>query len=130
MGVVILLIGLIACIIPIAIVVVIVSAIVKKSKESKSNFDEIIRSIYIYIILIVTLVAIVSGTIMTFRVGLDVLLPEKSTYQSSYTNDEMEKNENIIELFTTLSLVLSSIPVYLYHSKLTKKENKIEEINS
>ena len=132
MGVVLLLIGLIACAIPIAIVVLVISAIIRRNKEDKNNFDEIIRNIYMYIIIILTLVAIITGVIATFKIGLDIILPEKPTYQSSYNNEELVKNENIIELFTTLSLVISTIPVFIYHNKLAKKsrENKKEETNN
>lgn len=132
-----LLIGLIACIIPIAIIVLIVSAIVKRNKEDKNNFDETIRNIYTYIILIVTLVAIISGVIATFRIGLDVILPEKSINESSYSTEQVDKNENIIEFCTTLSLVIAVIPVFIYHNNLAKKsrksktqETKIEETNN
>ena len=124
-----LLIGAVACIIPIAILVLIISTVIKKSKDSKNNFEESIRNIYIYIILIITLIAIIMGTIATLRIGLDVLLPEESAYQNSYSNQQIEKNENIIELFTTLSLVICAIPVFIYHNKLAKKRRreKIDE---
>ena len=85
---------------------------------------------YTYIILIVTLVAIIAGTIIAFRIGLDIMLPEKSTYDYSYSSQEREHNENIIELFSTISLVITSIPVFIYHNKLAKKSKmvKVEEI--
>lgn len=129
MAIVILLIGLLACIIPIGIIVLIVSAVVKKGKDSKGNFDDSIRSIYTYIILIVTLIAIIVGVIATFRIGLDVLLPEETVYQSSYSNEQRQKNQNIVELYTTLSLVISVTPVFTYHNKLAKKIKaaKLEE---
>jgi len=132
MVIVVLLIGLLACIIPVGIISLIVSAVVKKNKESKSSFEDSIRSIYVYIILIITLIAIISGVIASFRIGLDVLLPEESLYQNSYDNDQQEKNENIIELFTTLSLVVSVTPVFTYHNKLAKKikADKLEEQNA
>ena len=117
---------LISCIAPIAILVLIISAVVKRSKEDKGNFEESIRNVYVYIILIVTLVAIISGVIATFRIGLDVLLPEKTIYQSSYSSEQMNKNENIIELFTTISLVISAIPIFIYHNKIAKKSRSIK----
>lgn len=128
-----LLIGLIACIIPIAIVILIITAIVKRNKEDKTgSFGETIRNVYVYIILIVTLIAIIAGVIEVFRTGLDVILPEKATYESSYSSEQIDKNENIIELATTISLVVSVIPVYIYHNKLAKKsrETKIQETNN
>lgn len=126
-----LLVGLVVCIIPIAILVLIISAVVKKGKENKNSFEESIRNIYIYIILIITLISIIAGTIASLRVGLDVLLPEESIYQNSYNDMQREKNENINELFTNLSLVISVIPIFIYHNKLAKKSRvtKTEEIN-
>ena len=126
-----LLIGVVACIVPLAILVLIISAVVKKSKDNKTNFEESIRNIYVYIILIITLIALIMGVIATLRIGLDVVLPEESLYENSYSNKQIEKNENIIELFTTLSLVISVTPVFIYHNKLAKKSRvtKTEEIN-
>jgi len=132
MVIVVLLIGLLACIIPIGIISLIISAVVKKNKESKVSFEDSIRSIYVYIILIITLISIIAGVIATLRIGLDVLLPEESLYQNSYSSEQQEKNENIIELFTTLSLVISVTPVFMYHNKLAKKikADKLEEQNT
>ena len=118
--------GLIACIGPIAILVLIISAIVKRNKEDKGNFEESIRNVYVYIILIVTLVAIIAGVIATFRIGLDVVLPEKTINQSSYSSEERERNENIIELFTTISLVVSVTPIFIYHNNIAKKSRAIK----
>lgn len=118
--------GLIACIGPIAILVLIISAIVKRNKEDKGNFEESIRNVYVYIILIVTLVAIIAGVIATFRIGLDVVLPEKTINQSSYSSEERERNENIIELLTTISLVVSVTPIFIYHNKIAKKSRAIK----
>ena len=114
------------------ILVLIISAIVKRNKEDKGNFEESIRNVYVYIILIVTLVAIIAGVIATFRIGLDVVLPEKTINQSSYSSEARERNENIIELFTTISLVVSVTPIFIYHNKIAKKSRaiKAEEIHN
>ena len=45
-----LLIGLVACLVPIAILVLIISAVIKRNKDDKGNFEETIRNIYVYII--------------------------------------------------------------------------------
>lgn len=127
--VVVLIIGVIVCIFPIAIITLIVSAIVKKNKEAKGNnksFERTIRQIYIYIILIITFISILFGIIVTFRVGLDVILPEESIYETSYSDEQREKNANIVELFTTLSLVIAVIPVYIYHNKLAQESRKVD----
>ena len=123
-----LLIGLIAFIAPIAILILIISAFIKRNnKDDKGNFEETIRGMYIYIILIITLVVIISGIISAFRIGLDIILPEET--QSQYSYEKQEKNENIINLTTTLSLVVTSIPIFIYHNKLAKKikEAKTDE---
>lgn len=119
-----LLVGLIVCIAPIAVLVLIISAFMKRNKEDKGNFEETIRGIYVYIILIVALITIISGVITSFRIGLDIVLPEKS--QSSYRSEEQDKNENIIELATTISLVVTATPIFIYHNKLAKKSREIK----
>lgn len=120
------------CIIPVAIIVLIVSAITKKSKDSKSDFSEAVRNIYAYIILIITLTTIIVGTISAFRVGLDILLPEKSIYEIKYQNVERERNQNIIEFFTEMSLVVTVIPIFIYHNKIDKNARKVktEEVDN
>jgi phage-related holin len=118
--------AVIVWIIPIVLIGVIISAIVKKSKDSKTGFEEIVRNVYIYIVLIITLIAIIAGTISVFRVGLDIILPEKTTYESSSYVYEKNKNSNIIELFTELAIVLSATPVFIYHNKIAKKSREIK----
>lgn len=118
--------AIVALIIPIALIGFIISAIVKKNKDSKTGFEEIVRNIYTYIVLIITLIAIIVGTISLFRVGLDIILPEKMTYESSSYVYERNKNSNIIELFTELAIVLSVIPVFIYHNNIAKKSREVK----
>ena len=127
--IVLLIIGIIVFIFPIAIIALIISSIVKKNKEGKgknNSFERNIRNIYIYIILITTFISILFGVIVTFRIGLDVILPEESIYETSYSDEQREKNANIVELFTTLSLVIAVIPVYIYHNKLAQESRKVD----
>lgn len=128
MAILTILILLVICIIPVAIAAVIISAINKKNKPNSGNFETSIRNIYSYIVLIITLFAIVIGTIITFRIGLDILLPEESTnnYTSSYNNDKIDRNENIVEVLTTMSLVITCIPIFIYHNKLTKELRELK----
>ena len=125
-----LLIGLIVCVAPIATIILIITAIARRNKDDKNNFTETIRNIYVYIILIMTLITIISGVIYTFKLGLDMLLPEKDLYESSYSNEQIEMNNNIIEFCTTIALVVAVIPVFIYHNRLSKKsrERNVEEI--
>ena len=114
--------GLLICIVPVAIVILIIQAISKRNKDDKHGFDETIRNVYIYLILIITLVAIITGVITAFRVGLDVVLPEKSTTSyTTYNYSERERNNNIVELCTTLSIVI------VYHNKLAKKDKELKK---
>lgn len=120
--------GLLICIVPVAIVILIIQAISKRNKDDKHGFDETIRNVYIYLILIITLVAIITGVITAFRVGLDVALPEKSTTSyTTYNYSERERNNNIVELCTTLSIVITSIPIFVYHNKLAKKDKELKK---
>ena len=127
--IVLLIIGIIVCIFPIAIIALIISSIVKRNKEGKgknNSFERNIRNIYIYTILITTFISILFGVIVTFRIGLDVILPEESVYETSYSYKQREKNANIVSLFTTLSLVIAVIPVYIYHNKLAQEARKLD----
>ena len=65
MGILVALIVVLIIIAPIIVIAMIVSAIVKKknSDSSKSLFEETIRAIYVYIILICALCAIIGGVI-------------------------------------------------------------------
>ncbi len=120
---------LLVCIIPIAVIVLIVQAIVKRNnKEEKKDFEEIVRGIYIYLILIITLVAIITGVITAFRVGLDVALPEQYITTTSYNSQEREHNENMIDLLTTISIVITSLPIFIYHNKLAKKDKEMKKV--
>ena len=121
---------LVVSILPIVIIALIIAAIIKKSRDTKSNFEDTIRNIYVYVILVITLICLITGTIATFRLGLDVILPEESVY--SYNSDQIEKNENIVNLFTSLALVVSVAPVFIYHNKLVKKSKttKTTETNN
>lgn len=120
--------GILICVVPVAIVILIIQAISKRNKDEKQCFDETIRNVYIYLILIITLVAIITGVITAFRVGLDVVLPEKSTTSyTTYNYSERERNNNIVELCTTLSIVITSIPIFVYHNKLAKKDKELKK---
>ena len=120
---------LLVCIIPIAVIVLIVQENGKiNNKEEKKDFEEIVRGIYIYLILIITLVAIITGVITAFRVGLDVVLPEQYITTTSYNSQEREHNENMIELLTTISIVITSLPIFIYHNKLAKKDREMKKV--
>ena len=105
---------------PIAVLVAIISASVKKSNGAKSTFEHSIRNIYIYLILIVSIIGIILGSIVTLRLGLDLILPEEPLYSQTDSSIKREKNADIVEFFTVASLFISLIPVFTHHSKLAK----------
>lgn len=125
MAILIIFLGLLMFIVPIAIIVLIVQAIAKRNK-TKKDFDNIMRSVYIYSILIITLIVIITGAISAFSVGLDVLLPEKDVSGSLYNNQERELNINIVNLLTDIAAVVTCLPIFIYHNKLAKKDRNVK----
>lgn len=119
---------IISIVIPIALISMIITAASKKNKDDISNVEHSIRNIYLYTILIVLILLLIIGSIYAVRVGLDVLLPKKQYNSNSYYSldsyDKISKNENIVNLFTSISLVLVSIPLFIKHSKLAKETKK------
>ena len=97
MGILVSMIAILILIAPIIVVAMIVSAIVKKknNETNKSFFEDTIRAIYVYIVLICALCAIIGGVISTFNYGLDVFLPEEE-YEETELSKERERNENIV----------------------------------
>lgn len=120
------LIELIIVVIPVAVVVLIIQAIGKKSKEKKA-FDNMMRNIYIYLILIITLIIIITCSISAFRVGLDILLPEERLYDNLYDYEQMNYNRNLVNFITTITSVIVTLPVFLHHNKLAREERNIKK---
>lgn len=125
MFVITILIAMVIFIIPVALIAAIVSASVKKANGTKSNFEHSIRNVYIYLILIISIIGIILGSIVTIRLGLDLILPEEPLYSQTSNSRDREKNENIVEFFTVASVLISLIPVFTSHSKLAKSINVI-----
>lgn len=123
MYVITILIAMVIFIAPIAILAAIVSASVKKTNGNKSSFEHSVRNVYIYLILIISIIGIIFGSIATIRLGLDLILPEEPLYSQTSNYREQEKNENIVEFFTLASVLISLIPVFTSHSKLAKSMN-------
>lgn len=105
--------------VPIAIAILIVVAISKgnkKNPEDTETFSDIIRTMYIYLIMILFLCIVIASTIAVFNSLLEVLLP---TSTDTYT-----KNTNAVDLITNLTLFFVSVPVFTYYSSLARKESK------
>jgi len=100
--------GLFLSALPIAVVVFLVLAFIK-NKDSES-FEDKIRIIYMYLVIIVSLVMIVGGTITLFSNFLDVILPD------TYNNI----NRSITSMFTSATVLFIAIPMFMYHNKKVK----------
>lgn len=142
LGVVIFIMCLIA---PVVIITLIIIATTRKNKDSNpKKFEETIRAIYIYIVLIVLFVIIVLGVIYLFEAIIDCVLPEKyvnhvqsdlefNTVQSNIIevtsntqrelDEQNQRNQNIVNLITAISTLIISIPIFIYYSRLAN--NKI-----
>lgn len=122
MAVLVILVLILIVALPIAVVAMIIGAVARKFKtgEDKPRFEETIRAIYVYIILIIALCAIFGGVISTFNYGLEILLPEKNT-SSTYNYEQRDYNQNMVDLYTSISVVAVSVPIFIYHSKIAKK---------
>ena len=116
-------------IMPIAIIALIVSSILKKKQDPNSSLEDPIKNTYCYIIIIITLFAIIVGTILIFRNGLDILLPEESLY-TDYNDKQADINRNIVNVLSTLSLVITCIPIFIYHNRITKELKKGKTIEN
>ena len=118
-------ISLLLLILPVAIVIAVISAIVKYSKSTTENnqadFEKIIRSIYVYFLLICSLCAMIGGTIFLFNSTFDYLFPE-NTYMNLYK--KQRNNETIVDMITASSILVCTIPLFMYYSILAKTETK------
>lgn len=115
-------------IIPIAIISIIISAISRRNKSTNDekdqmDFEKIIRSIYVYLLLICLLCSMIGGVIYLFSSTVDYFLPEKatSTYEQGYP--ERERNVAIVGMFTASSILLATTPLFIYHNKIAKSES-------
>lgn len=135
-------IGILVSLIPVILIVIIITAIVRhnkntESKETVETFEKTIRAIFVYFILIVLLCAIIGGTIYLFNSIINIILPEEQYPDSYYdkkittsisninltsTVDNSERNENIVNMITATSLLTICIPLFIYYSKIAKKD--------
>lgn len=112
------------CIVPIAVIVLIVKLLTSKKDDTKGlvNFERVVRSFYVYIILVFAFVMIVVGAISAFSSGLDILLPEVNNVESvRYVN---ELNESKVEFTEALAVLVTGVPLFVYHSKAAKSIEK------
>jgi multisubunit Na+/H+ antiporter MnhB subunit len=107
-------------IIPIAVIILIIVAVSRSRKNTTNvepeSFEKIIRTIYLYLLLIILLFSIVFSVITAFSTAVDYFLPYES--QSNYYN---LTNQKLVEFITSVSLLVISLPLFIYHNRLVKK---------
>ena len=120
-----LIIGILAFTLPIAVVIFIISALVRSVRKDKTdeNFQNIIRTMYVYVVMIIFLIMIVGSIISMFDSTLDVLLPEVVNNQYDSNASTRTMNRSIASLTSSATLFCISVPLFVYYSKLAKKEH-------
>lgn len=115
--------GMLVVILPLAIITFIVIAIVRsvKKENTEENFQDVIRTMYIYLVMIIFLAMFSVATVSLFNSLLEIFLPE--TVQGVYDSTLATRNANIAELTTNITVLCISIPMFAYYSTLAKKEH-------
>lgn len=110
-------------VVPIAFVVMIFLSASKKNREDISRAEHALRNVYLYTLLIILLFTIIFCSIYALRLGLDIIFPEESTNSYSfYKSAEQKRNENLINLFTQISMVAVAVPLFIKHTKISKNK--------
>lgn len=118
-------------VLPVIVIIMIGVAIAKRSKSSEGassikQFENSMRSIFTYIVLICLLCTIIGGTIYLFNSGLNLALPENSSndYIDYYDYSlRRERNSNIVGILTSCAMLISCIPLFVYFNKVAKEDN-------
>jgi|GEM_PF-3557760 len=120
--------GIFAITLPIVIIIFIITAIIRSVRKdpNEESFQEIIRTMYIYVVMIIFLIFFVSGTVALFNSCLNLLLPE--TVQTAYNSTVTANNRAIADITTNIAILCISIPMFIYYSTIAKKEHKKEEV--
>lgn len=115
--------------VPIAIIGVIVF-IIYNAKDSIS-FHGKIRTIYMYLIAIITLVILIIGAIGTFNSIMDLCFPTGTEnygmIESPAIGKDNVRNRNIQHLFGFGSCFVISMPLFVYHIKAANRTRKGEQ---
>lgn len=135
------LVALLFSLVPTIVIIMIIVALVKKKKEGENSesFEQIIRTIYVYVILITLMITMVSSMIFAFNSAINYYIPDSTVINnttksySSYSKNQAleklieendlnnEKNQSLIDMATALTMVFVSAPMFMYYSKLAKK---------
>lgn len=113
----------------------------RKKEHNQDNFKQSMRMIFSYIFLILSLFSMVIGVVYITDSLLDYFLPnevvqvvdnkaEKSFKQVKSNNLmveldlQNEKNTAIVNLYTSIATVATSVPVFVYFSKQVKNKKE------
>jgi len=112
-------------------------------------FSNNIRTLYLYIVSFLALMAIIFGTVYlvekvtnyiypvdySYDITLEKISPEAVTYPDEVNNtptiEEQKANaqrSTLRDIFTALAIILVSAPLYTYHWTMVQKERKKEEV--
>ncbi len=119
-------IAIICLALPIIILVLIINAVKKNREEGKSeSFENVIRTIYLYILLIIFLCMIIVGIIGTVESLLDLYLPNAEFEEG--VRGLNDQNRLKIDIFTYISVFAVSIPMFIVHNKKVKLNKSKED---
>ena len=111
---------------PLIVVSLIIFIIVKKNNKGKNDtsFKNVIKSIYVYLCLCIFLCMSITSIICVVNTGLNYFLPEinidKELSEKLYIQNS--KNEDCVNMITSIGALAISLPMFIYHIKLSKEE--------
>jgi len=108
---------------PIAIIAFLIIAITRgvRKDSSDESFQDVIRTMYVYIIMIIFLIIFFAATVSLFNSCLQILLPD--TTQRTYDLGVTNTNRTIADITTNVAMMCISIPMFVYFSNIAKKEH-------
>lgn len=111
---------------PLIVVSLVIFIIVKKNNKGKNDtsFKNVIKSIYVYLCLCIFLCMSITSIICVVNTGLNYFLPEinidKELSETLYIQNS--KNEDCVNMITSIGALAISLPMFIYHIKLSKEE--------
>ena len=111
---------------PIVVISLIVFIIAKRNNKGKNDtsFKNVIKSIYVYLCLCIFLCMSITSIICAVNTGLNYFLPEinmdKELSETLYIQNS--KNEDCVNMITSIGALAISLPMFIYHIKLSKEE--------
>ena len=99
-------------------------------------FSKVIRTVYLYVICLISLFMVVGGLIAGINEIANIAFPSNYYSSSYYDNnydsikerqeeERRERNRNIKDVISSLSFVVVGLPIYLYNWNKIEKEKDI-----